>query len=67
MYSYVALTLIADCSLAWESLKVNEKESETKYLRITCFVVSCFSLFVFGALLLTAAKLIKINSKTEFD
>ena len=67
LYIYLSVTLILGYSLIGKKLTLTENGSEVDSLRVICCVVTFFSFVIFIVLFITASKLIKIKSRTEFD
>ena len=67
LYIYLTVTLVFDRNLIWKKLTLTENKTEVDNLRVICCVVTGFSFAIFVALFITASRLIKIKSKTEFD
>jgi len=67
VYVYLSLSLVLDRSLVWKDLSINEYKTEVESLRIVCIVVCAFSTVIYVILIITAQKLLKITTRTEFD
>ena len=67
VYIYLSLSLVLGKSLAWKTLPLTENENEVEELRVICIVVTIFSSIIYVVLIITAAKLLKIITRTEFD